>query len=106
MSEKLAAGQPGADQTKDVSEDKTEKAAREALWDTARTACAESKAAEATEPPATPPSSACVAAKQALKNAFVAEKAHELSEKGSTTEHSAADRQEDQAEFAAIKSLW
>ena len=106
MSEKLAAGQPGADQTKDVSEDKTEKAARVALWDTVRTACAETKATEAAEPPATPPSSACVSAKQALKNALVAEKAHEMSEKGTTTEHSSADRQEDQAEFAAIKSLW
>jgi hypothetical protein len=29
-----------------------------------------------------------------------------MSEKGTTSEHSAADRQEDQAEFASIKALW
>ena len=106
MSERLEAAQSGADQTSDVSEDKNERAARAALWDAARTACAETKATETTEPPATPPSSGCVAAKQALKNALVAEKAHERSEKGTTTEHSSADWQEDQAELAAIKSVW
>ena len=29
-----------------------------------------------------------------------------MSEEGTATEHSSADWQEDQAEFAAIKSLW
>ncbi len=107
MSEKLAAGQPGADPTKDVNEDQIERAAMEALWIKARGACAEQP-----EPAKTTGSSApaaiqgCEAARTALKNALVQEKAHELSENGTTTEHSAADKQEDQAEFAAIKSLW
>jgi hypothetical protein len=107
MSEKLAAGQPGADPTKDVNEDQIERAAMEALWVKARSACAEqpepAKTTGASAPAAT---QGCEAAKTALKNALVQEKAHEMSEKGTPTEHSAADTQEDQAEFAAIKSLW
>lgn len=107
MTEKLAAGQPGADPTKDVKEDQDERAGMVALWVKARAACAEQpdpgEPAGSTAPAATP---ACETAKQTLKNALIAERAHEMSEKGTVAEHSAADRQEDQAEFATIKSLW
>jgi hypothetical protein len=95
------------DAAADVSEDQNERAGMKALWVNARAACGDQpKPAEvaATSPAAA--STACADAKTALKNAFVAEKAHEMSEKGTTAEHSAADRQEDQAEFAAIKGLW
>jgi hypothetical protein len=96
------------DAAADVNEDKLERAAMKALWETARTACGpQPDATEATEPAksTTPPTDACVAAKTALKNAVVAWKANEASEKGTITEHSSADRQEDQAEFTQIKSL-
>ena len=107
MSEKLAAGQPGADPTKDVNEDQIERAAMEAHWVKARSACAEQpEPAKTTGTLAPAATQGCEAAKTALTNALVAEKAHEMSEKGTPTEHSAADKQEDQAEFAAIKSLW
>jgi hypothetical protein len=98
------------DAAADVSEDQKERAAMKALWVTARTACGEQpEAAEAPKPAAASAAAAtdaCSAAKTALKNALVAEKAHEKAEKGTVAEHSAADRQEDQAEFAQIKSLW
>jgi len=96
-SEKLTADQ-------DVSEDQLERAAMKDLWVKARSACGDK--AEPAETSAAAATQACADAKQALKNALVAEKAHEMSEKGTTAEQSAADWQEDQAEFAAIKSLW
>jgi hypothetical protein len=41
-----------------------------------------------------------------LQNALIAEKAHEAAEASSGTERTAADWQEDQADFAAFKPLW
>jgi len=95
------------DPAADLTEDQNERATMKALWVKARAACGDQpKPAEVKATSAAAASTACADAKTALKNAFVAEKAHEMSEKGTTAEHSAADRQEDQAEFAAIKALW
>jgi len=95
-SERLTADQ-------DVSEDRLEKAAMKDLWVKARSACGHQPKPSETSAAATP---ACADAKTALKNALAQERAHEMSEKGTIAEHSAADLQEDQAEFAAIKALW
>jgi hypothetical protein len=88
----------------EATEDPTERADLKALWTNLASAC---WGAAVTKPaPVSPPSSGCVAAKTALKNALIAEKAHEAAEASSSTEHTAADWQEDQADFAAIKPLW
>lgn len=95
------------DATGDMTEDQNERAAMKALWVKARAACGDQpKPVEVTTTSPAAASTACADAKTALKNALVAEKAHEMGEKGTTAEHSAADRQEDQAEFAAINALW
>ncbi len=88
----------------DATEDQTEKADLKALWTDLASAC---WGAAVTKPAAvSPPSSGCVAARTALQNAVIAEKAHEAAEANSGTEHTAADWQEDQADFAALKPLW
>jgi hypothetical protein len=88
----------------DATEDQTEKADLKVLWTNLASAC---WGAALTKPAAvSPPSSGCVAAKTALQNALIAEKAHEAAEANSGTEHTAADWQEDQADFAAFKPLW
>jgi hypothetical protein len=102
--ERQAAKLAGADPTVDVKEDKSERAALLALWDTARTTCAAQP--EAAPKPRTPSTSACLAAKQALKNALAASWKAEAAEKTSGTENTAADLSEDKAELAALKPLW
>jgi len=88
----------------DATEDQTEQADLKTLWTNLASAC---WGAAVTKPAAvSPPSSGCVAAKTALQNALIAEKAHEAAEANSGTEHTAADWQEDQAGFAAFKPLW
>jgi len=99
--ERQAAKLAGADPIVDVNEDKTERAALMALWDTARSTCA----AEPVKPIAAP-TSACVAAKTALKNALLAAVTAEKAEQSSSSENTAADLTEDKAEFAALKPLW
>ncbi len=88
----------------DATEDQTERAAMKSLWTSAVSACGVQVVTKPTA--ATLASPSCVSAKTALKNALLAEKAHEATEATSGTERTAADWQEDQAEFAAIKSLW
>ncbi len=88
----------------DATEDQTEKADLKALWTNLASAC---WPAAVIKPAAvSPPSSGCVAAKTALQNALIAEKAHEAAEANSGTERTADDWQEDQADFAAFKPLW
>jgi len=88
----------------DATEDQTEKADLKVLWTNLASAC---WGAAVTKPAAvSPPSSGCIAARTALQNALIAEKAHEAAEANSGTEHTAADWQEDQADFAAFKPLW
>src|SRR5712664_2338964 len=79
--EKLDAAQAGASPTADVEEDKTERAAMKALWVAARDACAPQLATKTFAPTGTP-STACLAAKQAVKAAWLAKN------------------------YAALKSLW
>ena len=78
--ERLAAAQAGADLAADVQEDKDELATFQALWVTARDACAPQLATK-TAPPTTP-AAACVAAKAAVKAAW------------------------ERKDFAALRSLW
>ena len=78
--ERLAAAQAGADLAADVQEDKDELATFQALWVTARDACAPQLATK-TAPPTTP-SAACVAAKAAVKAAW------------------------ERKDYAAVRSLW
>ncbi|OLC67848.1 MAG: hypothetical protein AUH69_02695 [Actinobacteria bacterium 13_1_40CM_4_65_12] len=95
------------DPAADLTEDQKERAAMKALWVTARGACGDQpKPAEPNATSAAAATPGCASAKTNLMNALAQEKAHEMSEKGTTAEFSTADRQEDQAEFAAIKSLW
>jgi hypothetical protein len=100
-SERQAAKLAGADPTVDVNEDKTERAALMALWDTARTTCAAQPVK-----PVVAPTSACVAAKTALKNALTAAATAEKAERTSGSVNPAADLTEDKAEFAPLKPLW
>jgi len=77
--EKADAALNGANSAADVEEDKTERAAIKALWVAARDACA----GQAVKPPTRPaPTAACLAAKQAVKDAFA------------------------RKDYAALKSLW
>jgi hypothetical protein len=92
--------------TKDASEDQTERAAIKPLWTNLISACAPQVAAITKPTSAQSSSSVCVTAKTNLKNAFTAERAHEMSEASSGTEGTSADWQEDQSEFATIKALW
>ena len=90
----------------DATEDQTERAAVKTLWTNLISACAPQVAAVTKPTSAQLTSSACVTAKTNLKNAFTAERAHEMSEANSGNEGISADWQEDQSEFAAIKALW
>ena len=90
----------------DATEDQTERTALKALWTKLISACAPQLAAVTKPTSAQLTSSACVTAKTNLKNAITAERAHEMSEANSGTERTSADWQEDQAEFATIKSLF
>jgi len=91
-----------------ATEDQKERAAMKALWVAARSACGDQPEPAETKgtTSAAAASTACADAKTALKNALAGWKVHEMSETGTIAEHSAADWQEDQAEFAAMKSLW
>ena len=89
----------------DATEDQGERAALKALWTNAISACGpQPVAAKPTSTTVSSPS--CVTARTALKNALTAERTHEISESSSGTERTPADWQEDQAEFASIKSLF
>lgn len=77
--ERLAAAQAGANPTADVAEDKGERAAVKASWVAARDACAPQLA---TKTAPTAPTAACLAAKQAIKDAWA------------------------RKDFAALRSLW
>jgi hypothetical protein len=74
-----ASAAAGADPAADVQEDKDERAARAALWVTARTACAPQLATRVA-PPA--PTAACTAAKAAVKAVW------------------------QRKDYAAVRSLW
>jgi len=93
--EKTNAKKAGAAVT-DVGEDKTEQATLKPLSDAVRAACAGQ--------PATPPTAACMAAKQALKTAMAPDKDEDTKEKTSSTEKSTADQAEDKLEADALKS--
>jgi hypothetical protein len=103
MDEKLAKQQPGFDPATDVAEDSQERATVKALWDAIRAACAP-QAAEVTA--VSPPSDACVAAKQAFKDAIAAQVAREKAERANGTEGTAADAASDKQEGANLKALW
>jgi hypothetical protein len=90
----------------DANEDQTERAAMKPLWTNLISACAPQVAAVTKPTSAQLTSSACVTAKTNLKNAITVERAHEMSEANSGTEGTSADWQEDQSEFATIKTLW
>ena len=77
--ERLAAAQAGANSTADVAEDKSERAAVKALWVAARDACAPQLT---TKTAPTAPTAACLAAKEAIKEAWA------------------------RKDFAALRSLW
>jgi hypothetical protein len=78
------------------SEDQKENAALKALRDAARTACKG-------QPPS-PPTAACVSARQALTTAQTADKKTEdAGEKTSSVERSASDKIEDQREATTLK---
>jgi hypothetical protein len=104
MDEKLAKQAPGSDPATDVKEDADEKAAVKALWDAVRSACAPQTAAAVTAAP--PASDACVAAKQAFKDAMTAQVAREKAEKTNGTEGTPADATADKQEAAQLKALW
>ena len=81
-----------------MTADSSEKSVLKALRTAVNTACAGQ--------PKTPPTAACLAAKQAVKDAQAADKATEdAAEKTSSTEKSAADQSEDKKEAAALKPV-
>jgi hypothetical protein len=80
VAERANAAQAGADPAADAEEDKAERAAVKALWVAARDACAPQIATITTAPVA--PTAACLAAKQAVKDAWA------------------------RKDYAALKSLW
>jgi hypothetical protein len=82
VAEKADAALNGANSAADVEEDKTERAAIKALWVSARDACAGQAVKPVTRPAAPAPTAACLAAKQAVKDAFA------------------------RKDYAALKSLW
>ena len=102
MEEKLAKQAPGYDPAPDVKEDADEKAAVKALWDQIRAACAPQTLAAV----AAPKSDACLAAKQAFKDAVTAQAAREKAEKANSTEGTPADATADKQEAAQLKALW
>lgn len=81
----------------DTAEDKAEYAARKPLVDAVRAACVFAKPA---------PSAQCMAALQAMKAAFLAERSEDAAEKAAGTEDSAGDVTEDQSERAKFAPLW
>jgi hypothetical protein len=103
MNEKLARQQSGFDPATDVTEDQTERATVVALWDAIRAAC-QPQAGAVTA--GAPPSDACVAAKQAFKDAVAAQIAREKAERANGTEGTAADAAADKQEHAQLKALW
>lgn len=68
--EKANAALAGSDPAADVEEDKAERAAMKALWVAARTACAPQAVTRPAPPAAAAPTAACLAAKQAVKDAW------------------------------------
>jgi hypothetical protein len=104
MEEKLAKQQPGYDPAADVAEDAQERATVKGLWEAIRAACAPQAAAAVTA--VSPPSDACVAAKQAFKDAITAQAAREKAERANGTEGTAADAASDKQEAASLKALW
>jgi hypothetical protein len=93
VAEKAAPTIPASDLTSDA----TEKSETKALRTQVHTACAGQ--------PKTPPTAACLAAKQAVKDAQTAEKGEDTAEKSSSTEKSAADQSEDKKEAVALKPI-
>jgi len=83
--------------TADVAEDKAEFAARKPLVDAVRTACGFTKPALSAQ---------CIAALQAMKAAFLAERSEDAVEKAAGTEGSAGDVTEDKSEMAKFVPLW
>jgi hypothetical protein len=104
MDEKLAKQAASYDPASDVKEDADEKATVKALWDGIRAACAPQTAAAVTAAP--PASDACVAAKQAFKDAMAAQIAREKAEKANGTEGTPTDATLDKQEAAQLKALW
>jgi hypothetical protein len=102
MNEKLAKQEPGFAPATDVKEDADEKAKVMALWDAIRTACQPQAAAAVSAPP----SDACVAARQALKEAISAQIAIEKAERANRTEGRTSDAAADKPEAVQLKALW
>jgi hypothetical protein len=86
----------------DVKEDQQERATVMGLWDSIRAACAP----QATSAGAPPPSDQCLAAKQQLKAAFVAQMAKEKDERARGFEGTPNDAAADKQEHAQLKALW
>ncbi len=93
VAEKAAPTIPASDLTSDA----TEKSVMKALRTQVHTACAGQ--------PKTPPTAACLAAKQAVKDAQTAEKGEDTAEKSSSIEKSVADQAEDKKEAATLKPI-
>lgn len=102
MDEKLAKQQPGFDPATDVKEDADEKATVMGFWDAIRTACKPQAVAAVSAPP----SDACAAARQALKDAITAQIALEKAERVNHTEGTTSDAAADRQEAAQLKALW
>jgi hypothetical protein len=101
--ERLARQENGFDPVADAAEDKQERATMTALWDAIRAACQPQVAAVTA---GGPPSDACTAAKQALKDAVAAQIARERAERANGTEGTAADAAADKQEHAQLKAVW
>jgi len=69
--EKADAALSAANSAADLEEDKTERAAIKALWVAARDACAGQAVRPVTRPAVPAPTAACLAAKQAVKDAWM-----------------------------------
>src|SRR5260370_41268305 len=88
----------------DGTEDQTEKADLKTLWTNLASAC---WGAAVTKPAAVSPSSSgCIAARTALQNALIAEKAHEAAEANPGTEHTPPACQSAQPDFPPSKPPW
>ncbi len=89
--------------TNDPAEDATEKATLAPLRTAVASACG---AKEAAQEPRTAPSATCTSAKTALKTFLTSFRAEEMSEATNGEEGTTADRTEDAASFAQLKTLW
>jgi hypothetical protein len=89
--------------TNDPTEDQAEWANFKSLRSAMVKACAPHEAAEKPKPP---PTAACTSAKAALKAFFTQLHATEMAEWANHTEFTDADRAEDQASFAQMKTLF